>query len=74
MFSLDPEIVRQSLGEARIATWEWIPSSDTLRWTSGQSEIYSRPSSEIDSSKAWAALVHPEDRSIRSIQSRQCHL
>ena len=62
MFSLDPEIVRQTLGDARIATWEWFPSSDTLRWTSGQSEIYSRPSSEIDSSKAWAALVHPEDR------------
>ena len=62
MFSLDPEIVRNSLGDARIATWEWIPSSDTLRWTSGQSEIYSRPSSEINSSSAWSALVHPDDR------------
>jgi diguanylate cyclase (GGDEF)-like protein/PAS domain S-box-containing protein len=62
MFSLDPEIVRQTLGDARIATWEWFPSSDKLRWTSGQTEIYSRPSSEIDSSAAWEALVHPDDR------------
>jgi len=62
MFSLDPEIVALALGNARLATWEWIVSSDELRWTSGQAEIYSRPSSEINSSGAWNALVYPDDR------------
>jgi diguanylate cyclase (GGDEF)-like protein/PAS domain S-box-containing protein len=62
MFSLDPEIVAQALGDARFATWEWNPSSDELRWTSGQIEIYSRPSNEINSTQAWESIVHPEDR------------
>jgi len=62
MFSLDPEIVAHALGDARFATWEWDPSSDELRWTSGQIEIYARPSSEINSTQAWESIVHPEDR------------
>jgi diguanylate cyclase (GGDEF)-like protein/PAS domain S-box-containing protein len=62
MFTLDPEIVALALGSARLATWEWSPLSDELRWTSGQTEIYSRPAAEIDSSAAWAELVHTEDR------------
>jgi diguanylate cyclase (GGDEF)-like protein/PAS domain S-box-containing protein len=61
MFSLDPEIVASALGNARLATWEWIASSDTLRWTSGQAEIYSRPSREINCTAAWQALIHPDD-------------
>jgi len=62
MFSLDPEIVALALDSARMATWEWIPSTDQLRWTSGQAAIYSRPSTEINSSAAWTALIHPDDR------------
>src|ERR1700677_3839620 len=62
MFSLDPEIVALALGSARLATWEWNPSTDELRWTSGQSEIYSQPAIEINSSEVWNAIVHPEDR------------
>jgi len=61
MFSLDPEMVASALGSARLATWEWIPSTDELRWTSGQAEIYSRPAREINSSAAWAEILHPED-------------
>jgi len=48
--------------DPRIATWEWIVSTDELHWTSGQSEIYSQPTSEINSASAWESLVHPEDR------------
>lgn len=62
MFSLDPEMVSRALGDTRIATWEWTPSPDSLHWTSGQTEIYSRPSAEINSSTAWEAIVHPDDR------------
>jgi diguanylate cyclase (GGDEF)-like protein/PAS domain S-box-containing protein len=62
MFSLDPDTIAQALGDARLATWEWIPSSDELRWTSGQTEIYFRPSSELNCSAAWEAIVHPDDR------------
>lgn len=61
MFSLDPETVAFALSNARMATWEWDPSTDQLRWTSGQTEIYSRPASEINSSAAWGEIVHPED-------------
>jgi diguanylate cyclase (GGDEF)-like protein/PAS domain S-box-containing protein len=71
MFSLDPDIVAQALGDSRIATWEWIPASDELRWTSGQTEIYSRPSIEINSSATWEAIVYPEDRTqLRSAAQR----
>ena len=62
MFSLDPEIVALALGSARTATWEWIPSTDQLRWTSGQAEIYSHPAIDISTSRAWASLIHPDDR------------
>jgi diguanylate cyclase (GGDEF)-like protein/PAS domain S-box-containing protein len=48
-------------GDPRIATWEWIVATDELRWTSAQTEIYSQPVSEINSSSAWASLVNPED-------------
>ncbi len=48
-------------GDPRIATWEWIVATDELRWTSGQTEIYSQPASEINSSKTWSSLVHTED-------------
>jgi diguanylate cyclase (GGDEF)-like protein/PAS domain S-box-containing protein len=61
MSSLDPQLVALADDNARIATWEWDPSTDELRWTSGRSEIYSRPTSEINSSSAWESLVHPED-------------
>lgn len=61
MFSLDPEIIALALGSARLATWEWIPATDELHWTSGQTEIYSRPASELKSSRAWSEIVHPDD-------------
>jgi len=61
MFSLDPEIVASAFGNARLATWEWNPTSDQLRWTSGQAEIYSRPCQEINCSAAWESVIHPED-------------
>jgi diguanylate cyclase (GGDEF)-like protein/PAS domain S-box-containing protein len=62
VFSFNPETVALALGNAQLATWEWIASTDELRWTSGQTETYSRPASEINSSVAWFALVHPDDR------------
>jgi diguanylate cyclase (GGDEF)-like protein/PAS domain S-box-containing protein len=62
MFSLEPQLVALALGHARLATWEWNASVDELRWTSAHSEIYSRPVAEINSSLAWSALVHVEDR------------
>ena len=68
MSSLDPQLVAMADDNARIATWEWDPSTDELRWTSGRSEIYSRPASEINSSSAWESLVHPDDRAkLRSV-------
>ncbi len=62
MFSLDPEFAALAFGGAKVATWEWLASTDELRWTSGQTEVYLRPSIEINSSLSWAALVHPDDR------------
>jgi diguanylate cyclase (GGDEF)-like protein/PAS domain S-box-containing protein len=62
VLTLDPQLVALADDNARIATWEWDPSTDVLRWTSGRSEIYSRPASEINSSGAWESLVHPDDR------------
>lgn len=62
MFSLNPELVLLAEGDARMATWEWVPSTDELRWTSGHTDIYARPSGEISSLAAWEALVHPQDR------------
>lgn len=61
LFTFDPEMISSALGSARLATWEWNPVTDELRWTSGQAEIYSRPAAEINSSAAWAEIVHPED-------------
>jgi len=61
MFSLDPDIVAHALVDARIATWEWHSSTDELRWTSGQTEIYGRPSSELNTGTAWESIVHPDD-------------
>jgi len=61
MFSFDPEFVARALVDAQIATWEWIESTDELRWTSGQTEIYSRPSSELNTGAAWESIVHPDD-------------
>jgi diguanylate cyclase (GGDEF)-like protein/PAS domain S-box-containing protein len=62
MFSPEPQFVALTLGNARLATWEWNISADELRWTSGHPEIYSQPVAEIDSCLAWCALVHVEDR------------
>jgi diguanylate cyclase (GGDEF)-like protein/PAS domain S-box-containing protein len=62
MLTSDPHDYSLAQRNARLATWEWTASTDELRWTSGQSEIYSRPVTEINTSQAWAAIVHPEDR------------
>lgn len=62
MFSLDPQMVALAQGTGRMATWEWNPATDELRWTSGQSEIYSRAALELNSSLAWESIVHPQDR------------
>ena len=62
MFSLDPESVASAFGHSQLATWEWSPSTDELRWTSGQAEVYGYPVGEIDSPAAWWAIVHPDDR------------
>src|SRR5664279_908203 len=62
MFSLEPQIVALALKSARLVTWEWDATADELRWTSGQSEIYSWPVAEINSSLAWSELVHADDR------------
>ena len=61
MFSLDPQLVALAEGSGRMATWEWNPATDELRWTSGQAEIYSRPAVELNSSLAWSSIVHPQD-------------
>jgi len=44
-----------------MATWEWLAATDSLRWTSGQCEIYAKPARELNSLSAWYAIVHPED-------------
>lgn len=62
MLALDPQLVALAQENTRTATWEWIEATDELRWTSGQSEIYSRPANEINCTEAWESLVHPEDR------------
>jgi diguanylate cyclase (GGDEF)-like protein/PAS domain S-box-containing protein len=62
MFALDPQLVALAQENTRTATWEWTEATDELRWTSGQSEIYSRPAHEINSTEAWESLVHPDDR------------
>jgi diguanylate cyclase (GGDEF)-like protein/PAS domain S-box-containing protein len=63
MFALDPQIVALAQENTRTATWEWTEATDELRWTSGHSEIYSRPAREINCTEAWESLVHPDDRS-----------
>ncbi len=68
MFTLDPQLVALAQENTRTATWEWTEATDELRWTSGQSEIYSRPAHEINCTEAWQSLVHPEDRErLRSV-------
>jgi diguanylate cyclase (GGDEF)-like protein/PAS domain S-box-containing protein len=62
MHSLDPQAVSSAFGYSQLATWEWNPSTDELQWTSGQAEVYAYPAGEIDSSAAWFAIVHPDDR------------
>jgi diguanylate cyclase (GGDEF)-like protein/PAS domain S-box-containing protein len=62
MFSLNPQLIALAEGGAEIATWEWDPATDELRWTSGRAEMYSRPASEIRSSRDWEAIIHPDDR------------
>jgi diguanylate cyclase (GGDEF)-like protein/PAS domain S-box-containing protein len=62
MSFLELQLVALADGTAAISTWEWIPSTDELHWTSGEREIYSRPAGEIDCTAAWTSLVHPEDR------------
>jgi diguanylate cyclase (GGDEF)-like protein/PAS domain S-box-containing protein len=63
MFALDPQLVALAQENTRTATWEWTEATDELRWTSGHSEIYSRPAREINCTEAWESLVHPDDRS-----------
>jgi diguanylate cyclase (GGDEF)-like protein/PAS domain S-box-containing protein len=62
MFSLDHRAVASAFGYSQLATWEWNPSTDELRWTSGQSEVYAYPVAELNSTVAWSAIVHPDDR------------
>ena len=62
MFSFDPKMIGLALQSTHLATWEWNPATDELRWTSGQAEIYLRPSNELNSITAWNAIVHPGDR------------
>ena len=63
MFSLDPGVIPSpTLEYSRIARWRWIVATDELSWSSGQADIYARPLSEVTSSVAWDALIHPQDR------------
>jgi diguanylate cyclase (GGDEF)-like protein/PAS domain S-box-containing protein len=62
MLALDPQLVALAQENTRTATWEWTEATDELCWTSGQSEIYSRPAHEINRTEAWESLVHPDDR------------
>ena len=62
MFSLDPQDVASAFGSSQLLTWEWNPTADELRWTSRHTEIYGYSASEINSSAAWFAIVHPDDR------------
>jgi diguanylate cyclase (GGDEF)-like protein/PAS domain S-box-containing protein len=61
MFAPDPQLVALAQENTRTATWEWTEATDELRWTSGQSEIYSRPADEINCTNAWESLIHPDD-------------
>jgi diguanylate cyclase (GGDEF)-like protein len=63
VYTLDPSLLMPGEGDASMCTWEWRSDTGELRWTSGQAEVYAVPSAFIDNSDAWAALVHPEDRS-----------
>lgn len=62
MPSLHPRAVASAFGYSQLATWEWNPATDHLRWTSGQSEVYAYPVAELNSSPTWSAIVHPDDR------------
>jgi diguanylate cyclase (GGDEF)-like protein/PAS domain S-box-containing protein len=73
MHSLDPQAVASAFGYSQLATWEWNPTTDEFRWTAGQAEVYAYPAREINSSQAWFAIVHPEDRE-RVRQATECAL
>ena len=62
MSSLDPRAFASSFGNSQLVTWEWNPDTDELQWTSRQAEIYDYSASEINSSAAWIAIVHPDDQ------------
>jgi diguanylate cyclase (GGDEF)-like protein/PAS domain S-box-containing protein len=62
MSSLDSQAVASAFGYSQLVTWEWNPSTDELRWTSRQPEIYAYSASEINSSDRWFAIVHPDDQ------------
>ncbi len=62
MYSLDPQAVASAFGNSQLLTWGWNPDWDELHWTSQQTEIYGYSASEINSSAAWFAIVHPDDR------------
>ncbi len=59
---MDPQTVASAFGYSQLATWEWNPSTDEFKWTAGQAEVYGYPANEINSSAAWFAIIHPEDR------------
>lgn len=57
-----PQLTALADEAASISTWEWILSTDELRWTPGQAEIYGHPCRQIASSASWESLVHEADR------------
>ncbi|MFY9853068.1 MAG: diguanylate cyclase [Terracidiphilus sp.] len=61
MYSSDPQAVASTFGNSQLLTWDWNPTWDELHWTSQQAEIYGYCASEINSSAAWFAIVHPDD-------------
>jgi diguanylate cyclase (GGDEF)-like protein/PAS domain S-box-containing protein len=71
MFSLDPQAVSSAFGHSQLATWEWNPSTDELRWTSQQAEVYAYTVAELGSSAAWSAIIHPDDRERVKLASKR---
>lgn len=62
MSSLDPRAFASSFGNSQLVTWEWNPATDELQWTARQTDIYDYSASELNTSAAWFAIVHPDDR------------
>ncbi|MGA2831725.1 MAG: diguanylate cyclase [Terracidiphilus sp.] len=62
MSILGSQIAPPAYAYSQLVAWEWNPTTDELRWTSRQTEIYDYSESEINSSAAWLAIVHPDDR------------